>query len=114
MSLPVFPPVPGDTSIETSIAQILASIALEELALSHIINAEGEKIQFVLGTLCDDPNRTPTPPTPPPVNICELLAVNQSVQDVLGAIAINQLTLYNKMALALGTCKKRNPVCTEA
>ena len=31
--------------------EIISSIAAEELSLSHILNAEGEKLQYVLG-LC--------------------------------------------------------------
>ena len=47
--MPVFP----NTTItrENAINQILSSIATEELSLSHILNAEGEKIQHILGTL---------------------------------------------------------------
>ncbi|TCP60184.1 hypothetical protein [Baia soyae] len=36
---------------DDSINLLLASIALEELSLSHILYAEGEKLQYVLGTL---------------------------------------------------------------
>jgi hypothetical protein len=36
---------------EDAITILLSSIALEGLAMSQIINAEGEKLQFILGTL---------------------------------------------------------------
>ena len=36
---------------EDVINQILSSIAYEELALSHILNAEAEKIEYILGIL---------------------------------------------------------------
>lgn len=48
VSMPEFPkPIP-DLTQEQALTMILSSIALEEVALSHIINAEGEKIQYVL------------------------------------------------------------------
>lgn len=53
MSFPNLPDVDPevDIKIEDAINLLLASIAFEELGLAHIINAEAEKIQFVLGTL---------------------------------------------------------------
>lgn len=53
---------------------LLASIALEELGLAHIINAEGEKIQYAIGTL---------PGLPTPATMEDILNVNNSVQDML-------------------------------
>ena len=51
MSMPSFPPNGADLTREEALTMIIASIAMEELALSHIINAEGEKLQYILGTL---------------------------------------------------------------
>ena len=55
MSYPNIPTVDATISItlEEAINLLLASIAFEELGLAHIINAEAEKIQYVLGTLED-------------------------------------------------------------
>lgn len=89
MSLPKFPDKPEGYSIEDSLSQILTSIAMEEIGISHIINAEGEKIQYVLGTL-NDSDEKPT--------IDELLKVNESVKDMLNVISMNQMFLYAKMA----------------
>ena len=50
MSQPSFPQNANFTR-EDVVNQILSSIAMEELGLSHIINAEGEKLQYILGTL---------------------------------------------------------------
>ncbi|MFC8683918.1 hypothetical protein [Brevibacillus porteri] len=68
---------------------LLASIALEELGLSHIINAEAEKLQYVLGTL---PGLTG-----PPATISDLLNVNSSVVNTLREITKKEILLNNKL-----------------
>ncbi|MDF2889731.1 MAG: hypothetical protein K0R80_98 [Clostridia bacterium] len=51
MSMPNIPNISPeiDVNICDVVNLLLASIALEELGLAHIINAEGEKIQEVIG-----------------------------------------------------------------
>ncbi|MED0970835.1 hypothetical protein [Bacillus paramycoides] len=56
-------------SRDDAINLLLASIALEELGLSHIINSEAEKIQYTIGTL---PGLSGT------VSISDILSINQS------------------------------------
>ena len=72
---------------------IIASIAMEELALSHIVNAEGEKLQYVLGTLPGGPK--------PCAGTQEVLAVNKSVKDLLDTVMQNQMLLKGKLEKAL-------------
>lgn len=71
-----------------SLDLIIASIALEELALAHILNAEAEKIQYVLGTL---------PGLSPAATISNVLAVNESVNCVLQSATQKQMYLQNKL-----------------
>jgi len=92
MSMPKFPENTGLTR-EDAINQIISSIAMEELALSHILNAEGEKIQYVLGTLETQPPR--------PATIEEVLKTNDSVRKVIESASNSQMFLKAKMSEAL-------------
>ena len=51
MSIPIFPVADPAIAWDGAVNQILSSIAMEELALSHILNAGGKKIPYVLRTL---------------------------------------------------------------
>ena len=101
MSMPQFPRNPSDMTREDAINQILSSIAMEELGLSHIINAEGEKIQYILGTLSGTSG--------PGATVDEVLAVNNSVQKTLETAAQSQMFLANKMSDALGAAIMQGP-----
>jgi len=93
MSMPQFPDPNTVMSCEKAISAILTSIAMEETALSHIINAEGEKIQFALkyGTAHDKC-----------CNAMEnVLKVNESVASVLEQVTDIQVILKGKMRLAM-------------
>ena len=91
-----FPNIPNITpfisvTTEQTVPLLLSSIALEELALAHIINAEAEKIQFVLGTL--EGGRTLSPPE---VTISNLLAIDSSVQRTLRDVIKKEMLLEFK------------------
>lgn len=77
---------------EQTVALLLASIALEELALAHIMNAEAEKLQFVLGTL--EGNGTVQPPTD--LTLDDLLDVNESVRRTLRDVIKKEMLLQFK------------------
>ena len=72
-----------------AVNQILSSIAMEELGLSHILNAEGEKMQYILGTL---PGLSG-----PAATVKDVLNANESVRSLLETAVQNQLFLKAKM-----------------
>ena len=96
MSMPAYVDTVPELTREAVINQILASIALEELALSHVINAEGEKIQFALGTL-----QIPDRGLSGGITIANLVELNTSVASTLQAAAENQAALTQKLQAAL-------------
>jgi hypothetical protein len=81
MSQASFPVISPPLTRSDAINQILASIALEELGFSHILNAEGEKLQFVLGTIPGLSGGAATND--------DVIDVNQSVQEMLNSTLEN-------------------------
>lgn len=73
---------PSGVSRAQAINDLIASIALEEAALAHILNAEGEKLQrFVCMNL----------------EYCQLLEANNSVKDLLAAVCCMENALKDKL-----------------
>ncbi|WP_337098676.1 BclA C-terminal domain-containing protein [Paenibacillus sp. YIM B09110] len=95
MSLPSIPNISPTITItrDDAINLLLSSIALEELGLSHILNAEGEKIQYVLGTLPGI--------TGPGATIQDVLAIDQSVKATMETAIKKELLLQSKLETVL-------------
>lgn len=87
MGMPVI--VPGTGTREQAITDIIESVALQEAGLSHIINAEGEKIQKIvaMATTSD-----------------ELLEVNKSVRCMIDSITHLEMLLKSKISILIEEC----------
>lgn len=70
-----------------AITDIIESIALEQTALSHILNAEGEKIQKVVA-LSAVPN-----------DVLYMLETNKSVKHMVNSITRLEVLLQTKLEL---------------
>ena len=80
---------PGCQSSDICFNHILESIALEEAALAHILNAEGEKIQKAVASSVD---------------INSLLCVNDSVNETIVNATTLEQTLYAKLLVLSRMC----------
>jgi hypothetical protein len=83
MGMPVI--TPGEGTREQAITDIISSVALQEAALAHILNAEGEKMQAIIAM----PDVTPD----------QLLDLNRSVSQMVSAITRLEMTLQSKLEL---------------
>lgn len=104
MSLPNIPNITPLISLDEcdTINLLLSSIALEEIGLSHILNAEGEKLQYFLKTN--------------PCHLDDLLLMNNSVNKTLKAIVKSQMMLLLKLEDVVGlaeqsSCYKQTLPC---
>ncbi|MEG0825951.1 MAG: hypothetical protein RR404_00620 [Bacilli bacterium] len=81
MSMPFI--TPGTVSRSQAVSDIIESVALEQTGLSHILNAEGEKIQAIVakGT------------------VEQILETNRSVQNTINAISRLEQILESKLDL---------------
>lgn len=92
MSMPTFPKNDPSLTREGSLNEIISSIAAEELSLSHLLNVEGEKLQYVLGTM---------PGLDEAASLDEVMQVNKSVKDTLSGIMEQQMALTSKLGAVL-------------
>lgn len=83
MGMPVI--TPGETPRCQAITDIIRSVALQQAALSHILNAEGEKLQRAVGT--ED------------VSPALLLDFNKSVEQTIRTITQLEVILQAKLQL---------------
>ena len=82
MGMPVI--IPSATTRTQAVTDIIESVALEETALSHILTAEGEKIQKMVAM----PDVTPE----------VLLATNKSVESMVNAVSRLEMILQSKLS----------------
>ena len=91
MGMPVI--TTSSTTRDQAITELIQSVALEETALSHILNAEGEKIQKIVAL----PDVTPE----------VFLATNKSVESMVNSISNLEVILTDKISL-FKECKCSN------
>lgn len=63
-------------------SSLIQSIALEETAISHILNAEGEKLQKAIALSC---------------NLKDLIEINKSVEDMVDKVTTLETILKSKL-----------------
>ncbi|MED0980302.1 hypothetical protein P4T48_12305 [Bacillus paramycoides] len=85
MSLPNIPDIQPHITLtrEEVINLLLSSIAMEELGLSHLLNAEAEKIQKIIKKDC--------------LSVKEAIATQESVEKILRNIIKTQMLLQFKL-----------------
>ena len=82
MQMSMYPITIQAISLEQAITDIINSIAMEEAALSNILNSEGELIQKTKNVACD---------------VDDLVLLNESVNDVIKNIAKLQMLIQFKL-----------------
>ncbi|MEG1523736.1 MAG: hypothetical protein RRZ24_08910 [Clostridia bacterium] len=87
MGMPIIQP--STITRGTAIGDIIQSVAIEEAAFAHILNAESEKLMAVINNSG--------------ASAQQLLAVNASVKDAISAISRLEMQLQAKLDLFSST-----------
>ncbi|MGE5672945.1 MAG: hypothetical protein ACM3XM_03540 [Mycobacterium leprae] len=90
MGLPIFPNISGPAPQAQIIDRLLETVALEELALAALINAEAEKVQAVAAAGVVGP-----------IDAAELEAINNAVAAVIREAAVKEGFLARKLSTIL-------------
>ena len=90
MGLPIFPNISGPAPQNEIIDRLLETVALEELALAALINAEAEKVQAVAAAGIAGP-----------IDPEALEGINRSVSEVVAQAGAKEVQLNRKLARIL-------------
>ncbi|MDR0984371.1 MAG: hypothetical protein LBL93_05110, partial [Ruminococcus sp.] len=101
MSMPSFPPIDPNLTLEKAINMILSSISEEENSLGDIIKAEGEKINYAIEEVIKNGDEQ---------SLQKLIEVNDSVNKLLDKINDTMIILKSKMNTALEYAEKPVPI----
>ena len=95
MSMPTIPDIKPkiEITVEETVKLLLASIALEELSLAHIMNAEAEKVQEVIKCPSGD-------------KLHELICIDKSIERVLRDVIKKEMLLEFKFENILELIEK--------
>ena len=94
MGMPVI--TPGKGTRKQAITDLIQSVALQETALSHLLNAEGEKMQKFIAT--------------EGVTTSQLMDLNKSVTKLVSAISRLEMMFTAKLELFTCNCNNQeNP-----
>jgi len=96
MSMPEIPKNKHRPSIEETVIDLLESIALEEISLSHLINAQAENLQAFVGENLDFPTNPSS---------TDILKFNVTIQRIMETIMFKELFLLRKLesVIQIGT-----------
>src|SRR3954453_12891244 len=92
MSMPTIPEELFRPTLGEAVIDLFKSIAMEETAISHLLNAEAEKIQAFVGHQLDFPIN--------PTNL-DILRFNQSVTKLVDVIVMKEWLLFRKLETSM-------------
>lgn len=94
MSLPNIPNIDPKVTLcsEEVYNLLMASIAMKGLGLSHLVNAEAEKVQFALGTLHAASD---------PACLDDIIKINDSVRKTLSGVMQTELILLMQLSTTI-------------
>ncbi|RTE00423.1 hypothetical protein EJQ19_31400 [Paenibacillus whitsoniae] len=99
MSMPTIPPENNRPSLDEVFIDLLKSIALEETAISHLLNAEAEKMQAFVGKELDFPTC--------PSNE-DIINFNETVSQFVDVLVMKEWLLLRKLENILRAARKQS------
>lgn len=103
MSQPGMPNITPVISVDMdqTIVMLLSSIAMEEMALAHMVNAGAEQVQYVLGTL-ENGSDIPSAPT-----MEQLMLMQRSMSATMQGVILKEMMLLMKMGQVVDMDRER-------